>query len=1022
MNITAAAINNNRVSIMVFLIIVIMGLLSYSKLSRDSMPPYTVRICTVVTKFPGASPERVEALITDKIEEKIQEIPELDNVRSESRTGLSVVTVELDDAVKEQELQPVWDKIRRDMESLLPELPEGIVGPEVKDDDIGVVYGIMLALEGDGYTFRELEDIADDIKDDLIKLPDASRVEIQGIQDEQIYVEYDDASLARLGISVSYIKNIISSTNIVFPGGDIVLENKRITLEPSGNYEDIEDLRNTLIPIGNGEQVQLGSIAKITREYIDPITRQVRVDGDPNLTISVALLEGGNLSNLGLAIDEKIEEYNTTFPLGLNVRRAASQDEYVNQKIEDFLMNVIQSIIIVLVVMLLFLGFRTGIVVSSLIPMVMIMTILLMSMFNVGLNQVSLAALIMALGLLVDNAIVMAESMMVKMEKGAKPKDAAIDSSKELMFPLLISSLTTSAAFLAFFLAESVMGEIMGPLFVVITLALLSSWIMGMTLVTMLGVAMIKVKQVDEKDEKPSVFDRINVYYKKVLLAALQRRLIFLVIIIGMFAGSLALFGQLPFIFFPDSDRNLVTLDLNLPLGTKIEATVETVAEIEEFIKDNLIGEAGVRDWTSFIAEGPESYDLGYSPGEANSGYAHLLINTNSEQDNQHVISALDEFCFNNLPDAEVTVALLAGGGSAGADVEIRVSGESPDELFEISERTKQKMASLPFAKNIKDDWGPKIKKFMINIDPDIAQRAGMTNQDIALSLQSSLSGYEIGSFREGDNTIPIVSRTIGSQSITVFELSSINIYSQQSGKSVPLAQVAEIVPTFDYAKILRRDLYRTMTISCDVKEGYTASNALNALLPFVEEDSENWPQGYKYELGGESESSADAMGAVADNLPLAGFIIIFLLVLQFNSFRKTSIVLLSIPLGIIGVILGLLVFNSYFGFMAFMGVISLAGIVINNAIVLIDRIDIELTEFKREPHEAVIAAAQQRFRPILLTTFTTSLGLIPLYLGGGLMWEPLAISIMIGLLFATVITLLFVPVLYSLFYKVKFS
>lgn len=1024
MNLTKISLERNRVTILIMLMIVIMGLGAYNQLSRDSMPPVTIRVCTIVTQFPGASPERVEQLITDKIEKKIQEIPELKDVTSESRTGLSVVSVVLKDDVDKSALQPVWDKVRRDMQEITPELPSGIYGPIVKDDGLGVTYGIMLAVQGDGFSFKELKDYADDIKDDLIKLPEASRVVVQGIQPQQIYVEYDNARLAELGISATYISNIIASTNIVFSGGDVSLGDKRISLEPSGNFEDVEALENTLIPIGqNGDLIKLGDFTTITRGYQNPPTSMVKIDGEEGVTISIALKEGENLTKLGEIVDEKIIQYNNDLPVGISVRRAANQDYYVDSKVSNFLSNVLQSVGIVLIVMLLFLGYRTGLVVASLIPMVMIMTLLIMNILGIGLNQVSLAALIIALGLLVDNAIVMAESIMVKMEEGKSAKQSAIESSSELIIPLLISSLTTSASFLAFFLAESAMGEIMGPLFSVITIALLSSWVMAMTLVTMLAVAIIKVKKKQPgAKEKKTIFDRINVYYKKVLEVSLRRPFLFLVAIIGMFIGSLALFGQIPFIFFPDSDRNLVTVDMNLPLGTKIETTADYVQQIEDYMKANLVGgdNPAVENWTAFVGEGPESYDGGYQPGEANSGYAHMLINTTSEKSNQEVITALDNFCFEHLPDAETTIGLLSGGGGAAADVEVRVSGASPDELYAIADQIKSKMSTISFAKNIKDSWGPKLQKFVVDIDQDRAQRAGLTNQDIAQSLQSALSGFTIGSFREGETSIPIVSRRLGSQDLSVFDLEAMTIYAQQSGRNVPLAQVADIKPTWDFAKISRRNLFRTMTISCDVKDGFTATELTNELDPYLAEVSANWKSGYTYEMGGESESSAEAMGAVADNLPLAGFIILLLLMLQFNSFRKTFIVLSSIPLGLIGVILGLLIFRSYFGFMAFLGVIALAGIVINNAIVLIDRIEIEIAA-GRTPADAIIEAAQQRFRPILLTTFTTTLGLIPLYLGGGLMWQPMAVSIMVGLLFATVITLLFVPVLYRLLYKVKY-
>ncbi len=1032
MNLTKIAIENNRVTIMLLLVVMGMGTVAYQNLSRDAMPPYTVRICNVVTQFPGASPERVEELITDKIEKVAQELSQLKTVSSESRTGVSIVKIELTADIEKKDLQPIWDLLRRKIDGIRNDLPDGIYGPTVKDDGLGDVYGIMLGLEGDGFSFYELKQFADDIRDDLVKLKDASEVVIGGVQDEQVYVEFDNATLAEVGLTPAKLQNIISTTNIVFSGGQVSLEDERIVLEPTGNFEDVNDLKKILIPVGRtGTSIELGDITKVTRAYKTPTDNGVKVSGNDGLSLSISLKEGANLIRLGEIVDQKVIKYNNTLPHGIKVTRTASQDAYVDNKVKSFVTNVIQSIAIVLAVMLMFLGLRTGLVVSSLIPMTMVATLLMMSVMGISLNQVSLAALIMALGMLVDNAIVVSESIMVKMEEGVPAKKAAIDSSKELIVSLLISSLTTSAAFLAFFLAENTMGEIMGDLFSVITIALLCSWIISMTIVTMLAVAFIRVKvknkNVEDEADQPkrkSIFDFLMVYYEKVLRMAIKRPLLFIGVIILMFFSSLTLFPKLPFIFFPDSDRNLVTLDLNLPLGTKIEKTAEVVGKIESFIRKELQTNEnrvdGIVNWTSFIGDGPVSYDLGYTQGEGNAGYAHMLLNTNTFLSNEHVIQALNKYCFENFPDAEINVALLAGGGGGGADVEIRVSGDDPEQLYRISNRLKHELNGYTSTQNIKDDWGPKIKKFIIDIDQEKANRAGITNQDIAISMQTALNGFNAGDFRDGEDNIPIMMRSRGSLDLDAEQLNGLNIFAQKSGKSVPLVQVATLIPDWQYAKIKRRDLYRTMSISCDTKEGYTASDITKKLSPFLEKDVVDWPEGYTYELGGESESSAESMGAVAAKLPLAGFIIILLLIGQFNSFRKTFIVLATIPLGLIGVILGLYVFKSFFGFMAFLGVISLAGIVINNAIVLLDRIKIEEEDFKREPKDAIIAAALQRFRPILLTTFTTTLGLIPLYLGGGLMWEPMAISIMVGLLFATVITLLFVPSMYKLLYRVK--
>ena len=652
---------------------------------------------------------------------------------------------------------------------------------------------------------------------------------------------------------------------------------------------------------------------------------------------------------------------------------------------------------------------------------------MLMGIINMGLNQVTLAALIMALGMMVDNAIVVAESIMVKMENGVDAKKAAIDSCAELFNPLLISTLTTSAAFLAFYLAESTMGDIVGPIFVVISLALLSSWVISLSVITLFCFMFLKIEKKGTK--KPGLVDRIITtlkgYYKDLILGALKRRRLVVFGVLGLFVVSLFGFTRIPFVFFPDSDRNLITVDINLPLGTRIERTTALVQEIEAYITDSLqVNEArptGIVNWSSYIGQGPESYDLGYSPDEANSSYAHMLVNTSSAEFNIPMINRLDRFCFNNFPDADIKVNTLGAGGG-GVPIEIKVSGSSPDELARIAETIKIQLASITGTKNVKDDWGPKSKKFVIAVDQNRAQSAGVSSQDIATSLETVLDGFQTGEYREDDKSIPIMMRSDASQQQSLGTLETLDIFVQNSGRSVPLLQVANIIPEWQYSKIRRLDLNRTINVSSELTEDGNANEVMSLMNPFLAEAAESWPAGYTYKVGGDAENTAENMGAVINYLPLAGVIIVLLLIIQFNSFRKMVMVTLTIPLGIIGVVIGLLVFREPFGFMPFLGVISLAGIVINNAIVLIDRIEIEQRELKRKNQDAVIAACLQRFRPILLATFTTVLGLIPLYLSGGEMWEGMAVSIMVGLLFGTIITLLFIPSLFSLLFNVKYD
>lgn len=1026
MNLSKFAIEKNRITFTLLAVVIIMGLNFYRALPRDSMPPYTVRVASIVSEFPGAGPERVELLVTDKIEKKAQEIPEVKEINSTSRTGLSIVTVILKDEVSPENLQNIWDLLRRKLDSIAG-LPEGVV-PDLNDEDIGVVYGIMVGLISDGFSYAEMKDYADDLRDDLIKLDAAAKVELSGVQDERIFVEFDNSQLKEYELTSSKLQSIIASTNILNSGGQVDLEDERIILEPTGNFNSVEDIKKTLVPVGDGSQVvYLSDITRVKKGYVEPASSIVRVNGKPAIALSISLKEGANIISLGKTVDHVLAKWNHKLPVGMKAERLASIDSYVDHSIKNFISNLVQSIIIVMVVMLIFLGLRTGIVVASLIPIVTIMTLMLMGLIHMGLNQVSLAALIMALGMMVDNAIVVSESVMVKMEQGIAAKQAAIESCDELLVPLLISTLTTSAAFLSFFLAESTMGDIMGPIFVVITLALISSWIISMSIITLFCYLFLKVKQKGEQKPKlmDRLFDSLKVGYQKIILLALRFKKSIIYGILGLFILSTFGFRLIPFIFFPDSDRNLITIDINLPLGTKIERTQEVVATIEQYMSRSLqVNEnrdKGVLDWSSFIGKGPESYDLGYSQDEANSSYAHMLVNTSSFEENQQMINHLDAYCFNNFPNADIKIGPLGAGGG-GTPIEIFVSGNSPDELANIAEQVKTKLSSFSDTKNVKDDWGPKSKKFLIDIDQNKAQLAGISNQDIATSMRTVLDGFKTGEYRENDKTIPILMRSATSSEQTYQSLETMNVYSQNSGRNVPLSQVANIIPQWQYAKIMRKDLIRSVNISSELREGGNASVIMKKILPWMDEQMKNWPNGYQYELGGDSKNTSENMGAVIQYLPLSGFIIVLLLIIQFNSVRKTVMVLSTIPLGIIGVVIGLILFRSFFGFMAFLGIISLAGIVINNAIVLIDRIGIEQNELNRTPHDAIIMACLQRFRPILLTTFTTTLGLIPLYLGGGLMWEPMAITIMIGLLFGTVITLVFIPSMYSLLYKVDYN
>jgi multidrug efflux pump subunit AcrB len=1033
MNLTKIAFENNRITIIVFLIVGIIGVLNYFQMERDSMPPYTVRIATVVSKYPGATPLEVEELVTKPLEEVIREIAEIKTIESESTAGLSVIRVELVVQVSGKKLPGVWEHLRNKIEDTKPLLPQGVFGPIVKDEDIGTVFGLILGVTGDGVPYNTLYDYAEKVRDELLMLPDAAKVKYGGVQDERIFIEIDDKQLARYGLDAIKLRNILSATNILYPGGEINMGRKRIEVEPSGSFKTIEDLKKTLIPTSSGGSVFLKDITtNIYSDYVSPREKIVKINGRDAVALFTSLKDGANIVRLGEDVDKLLPQINSQLPVGVEVVRSASQDKVVDGQVNSFLVNLMQSVFIVLLVMFFFLGFRTGSLVAALLPMVILFTFFFLGLLDLGFNKVSLAALIISLGLLVDNGIVLSESILVQMDKGMKLREASIYSSKVLIIPLLISTLTTSSAFLPFALAETPMGEISSPLFWVVSLTLLSSWFLAFTFIPLLALLIVKSTPKDTK-KGPNRIDRamirVNLWYNGVLFRVLKRPVVFLALIAVIFVGAILSMKLLPFKLVPDSDRNLVTVDIVFPEGTKIGYTEAAVAGIGDYILDSLMvnpeknSNPGVLDFSTFIGEGPEPYDLGYFKNEPKSSYAHMLLNTTGNKDNDYIIARLDKFCLDNIPDADIRVNRLTGAGASGTPVEIRISGDDPEELAAISEKVKERLVTIDGARNINDDWGPKIKKLVVDIDPDKAQRAGLTNMGIAMSLNAGLSGIRIDDFRETDKRIPIYMSSADVNEQDIESVRAFNIYSAPTGQNIPLAQVADIHLEWQFGKIIRKDRIKTLTVGAHLAQGYNAADIFEDIDPWMKEQQTTWDAGYTYEFGGEDEDTNENLSAIFSRLPLAFFLIVILLVLQFNSIRKASIIVMVIPLGIIGAIAGWFIGGSFVSFFGILGIIALAGIVVNNGIILIDRIDVEAAENPDvDRRDAILLAANSRFRPVILTTLTTSLGMLPLLFSGDLLWQPLTLAIIFGLLFATVITLLFVPVLYRILFKVSYK
>ena len=1020
MSITRLAIEKSRITTITLLVIIFSGIATYQGMPRAEDPGFIIRAAQVRTLFPGASPERVEQLVTDKLEKAIQEIPELDYVSSTSKVGISIIVVNI--KAEYTNMRPIWDNLRRKVDSVKTELPNGILGPYV-NDEFGDVFGILVSISGEDFDYAELETIADTVRDELLLLEQVAKVEIHGAQEERIFVEYDNAVLSKYGLSPGQLQQILKSRNIIQPGGDVTFNYEKIVIEPSGNFESINDINRSVVNLpGSTEVVYLEDIVDIKRGYIDPPAAMVRSNDENSLVLAVSMREGGNIIELGSAVTTVIDRAKSIYPIGIEFDYLQFQPEEVQKKVTDFEGNLSQAVLVVTLIMLITLGLRTGLIVSSLIPVTMLTSFLVMNAFGIGLDQMSLASLIIALGMLVDNAIVMSESVLVRMERGIAAKEAAISSAKELQIPLLTSSLTTSAAFLPIFLSESDTGEYTAPLFKVVTITLLCSWFIALTLIPLLCVYFMRAKKQLTETGFDSKFYKI---YRDLLIKLVKHPIASLAGVIIIFMVVLQGMALIPSLFFPENDRATFTIELKLPEGTPIHRTENISRQVESFIQSNLKAEDnngnGVTNWGVFIGAGLPRFVLTANPEPSNPAYAIFIVNTTSHQIiNPDIIPKIESFIKNRFPDVNPTIKKLELGAPAWPPVAIRLSGRDTDTLFNIVDAVKEKLRSTPGAKQVSDNWGARSKKILANIDETRARLAGITHEDIAISLQTFLTGIETTEYREDDKLIPIILRSANSQRDDDF--GSINVHSQATGQAVPLSQVAKPELVWQPAKIERRNRLRTVTVESLLEPGYSVPDVLNQIKPWLDAEAKNWPFGYKYEFGGEVETSGKANEAIAEKLPIAGLIIILLLVAQFNSIRRPVIILTTIPLAFIGVVIGLLVARSYFGFMTLLGVISLSGIVINNAIVLLDRINIEIQQNKLAANKAIIEAAQQRFRPILLTTATTVCGLIPLWLGGGPMWEPMAITIIFGLLFSTLLTLGVVPVLYTLFFKVDFS
>ncbi len=1010
MNPTRLAVTRVQVTLTLLFCIVVAGLLSFRSLPKAEDPGFTIRRVSIVTPFPGASPRRVEQLISAPIEEALQQIPELSSIKSTSRSGVSVVTAEIDDTLLD--LNPVHNDVRAAVDDVQSDLPNDAVESKV-NTDIATVFGVVFALTSEGFSHLDTVQAARGIKDAMLLLPEASRVEIFGEQDRRIALRFDHGRLARMGLTPGSLIGVLQSTNIVTPGGELTVGDEVLSVEPSGSFDDVDAIRSMLVTLPSGALVSLSDVVDVVDELVTPPEPWAYFDGEPAVFIGVSQRDGGNSELFGVQARESAAAVSADLPLGLELREVNFQPDDVQNKIDDFVMSLAQSIGIVFIVMMLFLGVRTGLIVASLIPTVICATLMTMSLLGIGIDQMSLAALLIALGMLVDNAIVIAENTLVRMQRGATAVEATVGAATELRTPLLVSSLTTCAAFLPVYLAPGGASEFVGPIFKVVTIALVASWILATTTLPLVCVLFLRVPKKAEESTDTAMYTR----YRMAIRWALGHRWTVLGGSVAALMAALWGFGFVRVAFFPPSEKPAFTVSIELPAGVDSLAAQAALDDVHGYIRSDLAATDdadGVTSFASMQGSGLPRFSLTYQGPDKAPGSLAVLLQTTDRGQVDAWAQQLERWVESELPGAMVSAKPLVLGPGGAAPIAVQLGSTDEAALLRALDQTVAHLREGGGSRNIGDDWGPRTKKIEVRVDATRARLAGVTHQDVATSLLTSLSGLEATELREGDDAVPIELIASGTDDLDLVALRNLTVFGSKG--SVTLQQVGDIELVWDFGLIKREARRRVIKVSAWPVPGVAANDTQRELLKWV--DNQDWPD-VDRKAAGELADSAEANANLMSTVPMVGMIIGLLLMLQFNDVRKTFINLAVLPFSLIGVTIGLLWFDSYIGFITLLAIISLFGIVLNNGNVLLDRIDIEL-EAGREPLDAVVEASVQRLRPILLTTATTVTGLVPLYLGGGPMFEPLAVTLMVGLVFGTVLTLGLVPVMYGLLFGVK--
>ena len=1012
-NLSAWALEHRGLVLYAMLLLAVLGVLSYGRLGQSEDPPFTFKVMVVRTLWPGASAREVEQQVTEKIEKKLQEAPHADVIRSYSKPGESLVFFTMKDSVPAAEVPNVWYQVRKKIGDIRHSLPSGVQGPFF-NDEFGDTFGTIFALVADGFDYAALKEHADRVRDELLRVPDVAKVELFGTQDEKVYIELSNVKLATLGIDPQQVIATLQAQNAVAAAGAFHTAADRIFLRPSGDFESLDHIRDISLR-ANGRLLRLGDIAQVYRGYSDPPQPKMRYMGKEVIGLGVAMTQGGDIIELGRRLEKEAQRLQQQLPVGVDLVQVSSQPRAVERSVKEFLRTLAEAVVIVLAVSFLSLGVRTGIVVALSIPLVLAATFLFMHLFGIGLHKISLGALILALGLLVDDAIIAVESMVLKMEQGWDRIKAAGYAYDTTAMPMLSGTLVTVAGFLPIAMAASSVGEYTRSIFEVNAIALAVSWIAAVVFIPYLGYRLLpdfaQSRSGPPKHEHAVYETRFYLRFRALVEWCVRSRAVVIAATIGLFVLSVASFRLVQQQFFPDSTRPELIVDLRLPEGASFAAAEAEARKLEAI----LAKEEGIENYVAYVGSGSPRFYLPLDQQLAADNFAQFVILTRGSKEREALRARLIRLFDEDFTLLRANITRLENGPPVGFPVQFRVSGEDIGTVRRLAGEVAAVMRGDPHVQNVQFDWGEPSKAIRVKIDQDKARLLGLSSQDVSTFLNTSLNGYSVTTFRERDKSIEVLLRGAPDERARLSLLGDLAVPTR-AGKSVPLSQIAEIEHGLEAGVIWRRNRLPTVTVRANVYGDMQAPAVTAQISPQLDAVRAKLPPGYRLETGGAVEESAKGQASVAAGVPLLMVVVLTVLMIQMQSFQRVLLVLLTAPLGLIGIVLFLLVFGVPFGFVAQLGAIALSGMIMRNSVILVDQIERNIRT-GQAAYEAIVEATVRRFRPILLTAAAAILAMIPLTRSA--FFGPMAVTIMGGLIVATALTLLFLPALYAAWFRV---